>query len=227
MSPEQPPTPESPESPPSPESPERASRRPPGRRDQLLTAALDVVGRVGPGASMDEMAAEAGITKPVLYRYFGDRDGLIGAMAERFSSTLVARLESALAGADETPPEELIHRGIETYVAFIEEDPALYQFLTQHATLGGPVLVAIFDRVAGSIGRVVESVLETWGLDTRPVAAWATGIVGMVHLAGARWARQTDGPREQLVDDLTTLVAHGIVGASVASLRDRVAAPEP
>ena len=78
-------------------SQDRPSRRAPGRRDELLGAALDVIRRVGPGASMDEMAAEAGITKPVLYRYFRDRDGLIAAVAERFSDGLVERLEQALA----------------------------------------------------------------------------------------------------------------------------------
>ena len=50
------------------------------RREQLLNAADRVVQREGPGASMNAIAAEAGITKPILYRHFGDRNGLIGAL---------------------------------------------------------------------------------------------------------------------------------------------------
>src|SRR5579863_4531477 len=77
----------------------QVSRRRPGRRDELSAAALEVIRHVGPTASMHEMAARAGITKPVLYRYFGDRDGLIASVAERFAQDLIARLKNSLAGA--------------------------------------------------------------------------------------------------------------------------------
>lgn len=196
---------------------DRASRRPPGRRDELLAAALDVVRRVGPGASMDEMAAGAGITKPVLYRYFGDRDCLIRSVAERFSDVLVDRAERALAAAPREDAEVLIRTAIESYVAFIEEDPGLYAFLTQLSPPGSPAFIAVTDRVAGSIAQVIRDMFETYGLDTRPVTTWAYGVVGIVHLAGARWARLQDVPREQLVDDLSALVAHGLIGAAVPS----------
>jgi AcrR family transcriptional regulator len=180
----------------------------------LVAAALDVIRRVGPSASMDEMAAEAGITKPVLYRYFRDREGLIGAVAERFSDVLVTRLEQALAGAPRENAQVLIRAAIESYVTFIEEDPALYGFLTQQAPLGGPALVAVINRVSGLIERVIRGTLEAHDLDTRPATTWAHGVVGMVHLAGALWARQPDVPRMQLVDDLVALVAGGLTGAA-------------
>ena len=196
------------------EVPIRVSRRPPGRRDELVTAALDVIRRVGPGASMDEMAAEAGITKPVLYRYFGDRDGLIAAVGERFSEVLVARLERSLAAAPRGDAEVLIRAPIESYVTFIEEDLALYGFFTQHTPPGSPAFIAVIDSVTASIALVIRTIFETQGLDTRPVTTWADGVVGTVHLAGARWARRQDVPREQLVADLVALVAHGLIGAA-------------
>src|SRR6266508_4509657 len=46
------------------------------RRLELLEAAIEVIRREGPTASMDEIAAQAGITKPIVYRYFGDRAGV-------------------------------------------------------------------------------------------------------------------------------------------------------
>ncbi len=194
---------------------DRASRRPPGRRDELLAAALDVIRRVGASASMDEMAAEAGITKPVLYRYFGDRDGLITAVAERFSDAIVTRLEQALADAAMKDPEVLIRAAIESYVAFIEEDPDLYGFLTQQAPLGSPPIVAVIDRVAGLIAQVIRDIFEAQGLETRPAMTWALGVVGTVHLAGSRWAREPVVSREQLVADLVALVARGLTGAAI------------
>ncbi|MHB1988752.1 MAG: TetR/AcrR family transcriptional regulator [Acidimicrobiales bacterium] len=192
------------------EAEERSSRRPPGRRDELLAAALDVIRRVGPSASMEQMAAEAGITKPVLYRYFSDRDGLIAAVATRFSSVLAERLGRVLARAPGQGAEATIRAAIECYVGFIEEDPALYAFLTQQAAPASPALVAVIDRVAGPITETIRDALAAAGLDTSPAVTWAYGIVGMVHLAGARWARLPDMPRGQLIDDLVALAAQGL-----------------
>jgi AcrR family transcriptional regulator len=196
------------------EVPAKVSRRRPGRRDELSAAALEVIRRVGPAASMNEMAAKAGITKPVLYRYFGDRDGLIASVAERFAQDLVARLKKALAGAPGEHAESLIWGAIESYVAFIEEDPGLYGFLIHQAPLGSPAMVAVIEQIAGSIEEVIREILEARGYDSRPATTWAHGIVGMVQLAGARWVRERDVPRERLIADLTTLVARGVIGAA-------------
>ena len=190
------------------------SRRPPGRRDELLAAALEVIRAEGPAASMDDMAARAGITKPVLYRYFGDRDGLIAALGERFSTVLAGRLGTALESRRTQSPESRIRGAIDAYVRFIEEDPALYGFLTQHAAADSAALVAVVERVAGLVEQAIKEAFLAAGLDVRPAATWAHGIVGMVHLAGARWARRPDVPRSRLVGDLTALVARGLLGAA-------------
>ena len=62
----------------------------------LLEAADRVVQRDGPDASMNVIAAEAGITKPILYRHFGDKGGLYRALAARHIEELLARLRAAL-----------------------------------------------------------------------------------------------------------------------------------
>src|SRR5438309_8123498 len=66
------------------------------RREQLLEAADRVVQREGSAASMNLIAAEAGITKPILYRHFGDKGGLYRALADRHIDRLLARLRAAL-----------------------------------------------------------------------------------------------------------------------------------
>lgn len=189
---------------------EGRSRRPPGRRDELLAAALEVIGRVGPSASMEQMAAEAGITKPVLYRYFGDRDGLIAAMADRFADELVGRLNRALEASAGAPPAVVIRAGIEAYVAFIEEDPSLYRFLTQHAAPDSAAFVSVVEKVAEPIALVISSRLAAAGLDERPASTWAHGVVGIVHMAGSRWASQRDMPRSEIIDHLVSLIAYGL-----------------
>lgn len=66
------------------------------RRRELLEAADRVVLRDGPKASMNAIAAEAGITKPILYRHFGDKGGLYRALAKRHTDALLSALRAAL-----------------------------------------------------------------------------------------------------------------------------------
>ena len=79
--------------PPLPPSP---ARRGPRTRTELLDAAERVVLRDGPSASMNAIATEAGITKPILYRHFGDKAGLYVALADRHIETLLDLLREAL-----------------------------------------------------------------------------------------------------------------------------------
>ena len=159
---------------------------------------------------MDRMAAEAGITKPILYRYFGDREGLMTAVAGHFADELVGRLEAIVDTED--PPGERITRAIDCYVAFIEEDPALYGFFAHHAPIGGPAVRSIVDRVAATLARSLGEALRATGVDSAPAETWAYGLVGMVHMAGARWVAHPTVPRERLIEYLTRLTRFGVEG---------------
>jgi AcrR family transcriptional regulator len=182
------------------------------RREELLRAALTVIGRDGPGASMDDMAAEAGITKPILYRHFGDRNGLIAAVAHRFVDELVTRLGDSL----DRPgtPRERIEAAVGCYVGFIEEDPALYGFLTQGAHVSSILETGVIDRVAAVLQSAIAATAVAAGLDARPAETWAYGVVGMMHVAGAHWVSTLSPSREPLIADLVSLVADGLLGAT-------------
>ena len=181
------------------------------RRQVLVQAATDAIRRLGPEVSMDAMAAEAGITKPILYRYFGDRDGLVTAVADCFADELIARLEKVM-GAGAAAGEQT-HRAIDCYVAFIEEDPALYGFFAHHAAVGGPAVQSVVDRVAATLARSLGEGLRAAGVDSAPAETWAYGIVGMVHMAGARWVAHPTIPRHRLIEYLTDLTRFGLDGA--------------
>lgn len=101
------------------------------RRRELLEAADRVVLRDGPQASMNAIAAEAGITKPILYRHFGDKGGLYAALAKRHTDALLASLRAALdAPADR---RERVEATLDTYLAAIEARPQVYRFLMHPA----------------------------------------------------------------------------------------------
>src|SRR5919198_3092805 len=66
------------------------------RRLEFLDAAIEVIRTEGPGASMDQVAAKIGVTKPVVYRYFGDRGGMYRAVAERYCGELRNKFRGAM-----------------------------------------------------------------------------------------------------------------------------------
>jgi AcrR family transcriptional regulator len=195
---------------------DRTARRA-ARRAELLDAAVRAIRRDGPRVSMDVIAAEAGVTKPIVYRHFGDRVGLAGALADQFGSALVAELDDAL--ARDLPPEELLRATIDAYLAFVERDPHLYSFLV--GGLGVPVATEVANGLVAQVGQRVALVLgeqlRSLGIDSGPAEVWAFGIVGMVHLAGDWWLERRTMTRARLVDDITTLLWNGLGGLAPRS----------
>ncbi|HEY7875698.1 MAG TPA: TetR/AcrR family transcriptional regulator [Actinomycetota bacterium] len=198
--------------------PEADARRA-ARRLELLDAADRVVRRDGPAASMDRIAAEAGIAKPILYRYFGDKGGLYQALAERYVSTMVEELRQSWARRDE--PRALIAATIDSYLGFIEREQEAYRFLMHRAVperAEAQATVGEFIRqVANEVALVLGEELRRFGLDSGAAEPWAHGIVGMVHLAGDRWLEHRTMPRAALVDYLVTLLWNGFAGLPAAA----------
>ena len=165
---------------------------------------------------MEQIAAEAGVTKPIVYRHFGDRDGLLDAMAERFETEVTTELRAAL--SREAGPKELLVAGIDAYLAIVERDPNVYQVLVRRAVSdprGGPQ--AVIRRVAQQVALVIGEQMRNLGLDSGAAEPWAFGLVGMVHAAGDWWLERPTMPRARLVEYLVALLwdgMSGVVGAS-------------
>ena len=192
------------------------------KRSRLLDAAVTVVRREGPGVSMDEIAAEAGVTKPIVYRVFGDREGLTRALADRFADELAGSLQDAIAAA--STDGDRVRGAIDTYLAFIEREPAIVRFLI-HRSLDtveetGIALSGFVNRVGQLITQAIGEALRQQRLDSGAAEPWAYAIVGAVHLAGDWWLERRTMPRERLVDYLTSMVWNGMQSFSAPAGTD-------
>jgi AcrR family transcriptional regulator len=181
------------------------------RRASLLAAADRVVQREGPEASMNVIAAEAGITKPILYRHFGDKGGLYSALAARHIDDLLTRLRAALLTRGGL--EARTRATVDAYLTSIEERPQVYRFLVHRAAVEEP---GVRGEVEGFVRRFGDELAigirnEPSLGEVDPVRAqvWAHGIAGMVQAAGDWWLDQADVPREVVVDELTALLIAG------------------
>ncbi|MEU6017996.1 TetR family transcriptional regulator [Streptomyces sp. NPDC047515] len=184
------------------------------RRRELLEAADRVVLRDGPGASMNAIAAEAGITKPILYRHFGDKGGLYRALAKRHTDALLIALRAAL----DAPAERRrrVESTLDTYLAAIEARPQVYRFLMHPSDDSAPSTEQGFDvgrhsapllrRLGEELAMVIAERVDL-GPDSEAMARiWGHGIVGMMHAAGDWWLGERPCSREQLVRSLADLL---------------------
>jgi AcrR family transcriptional regulator len=178
------------------------------RRLELLDAADRVVMRDGPDASMNAIAAEAGVTKPILYRHFGDKEGLYRALAERHIEDLLDRLRTALTLRGGR--RRRVEAAIDAYLSVIESRPQVYRFLMHRAATEHP---SVFGQVTLVQRRIGEELAEGIAFDIglseleKPLAqAWAHGIVGMVQQAGDWWLEDRPITRQELVQHLADLV---------------------
>ncbi|MFD7745957.1 TetR family transcriptional regulator [Streptomyces sp. NPDC059698] len=191
------------------------------RRRELLEAADRVVLRDGPHASMNAIAAEAGITKPILYRHFGDKGGLYRALATRHTDALLSALRAALdAPADR---RRRVESTLETYLAAIEARPQVYRFLMHPADGAADASPAdassaeqgfdvgrhsapLLRRLGEELGRVIAERVDLGPDSERTARIWGHGIVGMMHAAGDWWLGDRPCSREQLVRALADLL---------------------
>ena len=100
------------------------------RRATMVQAAMSAVRRHGPGVSVAEIAAAAGITKPVLYRHFEDRSDLQRAVGREAAAMLMARIAPAL--QIEGDPQQVIHAVVDAFLGGIEDEPELWRFVVHH-----------------------------------------------------------------------------------------------
>jgi AcrR family transcriptional regulator len=191
------------------------------RRTQLLDAAVGAIRELGAGVTMEQLARAGGVTKPILYRHFGDRDGLIRAISERFSSDLIVSVTTPL--ATDATARELLEATVDSYVGFIERDPNLYRFMVQHTPErpeGAAALSSLIDLLARQVARVATERLEEAGRDSRAAVPWAYGIIGLVHQAGDWWVNEQSMSRRELVDDLVSLLWDGLGAAQPSQVAD-------
>jgi AcrR family transcriptional regulator len=168
---------------------------------------------------MDDVAAEAGITKPILYRHFGNKGGLYRALAERYVWALLTERRRIV--QEEVDPESRVRATIDAYLAFVESDPQVYRFLSQHARHERPeaqaALADYIRTLAADIARELETGLDQWGGDPAAAQPWAYGIIGFVQMATDWWLEERSLSRADFVDHLTSLLWEGLARASASA----------
>lgn len=190
------------------------------RRAALVEAAVVAIRRHGPDVGMEHIAAEAGVTKPILYRHFADKADLWVAVGQRMAEELLARIGPAL--EDVSEHRERVAAVIDAYLATIEAEPQLYQFVMRRAGAGRPVgrdpVADHRELIASALARVIGDRARALGLDAGGAEPFGHGLVGLVESVGDWWLRNRQPvSREGLTEYLTALIWSGLSGLIAAA----------
>ncbi|SFL77666.1 transcriptional regulator, TetR family [Geodermatophilus ruber] len=181
------------------------------RREQLVDATLAAVHRHGAGVGMDEIAAEAGTSKTVVYRHFADRSELHVAVCARVAGHLTAKLREAMTSS--TEPRQMVAAAVDTYLAFLEADPELYRFVVHGPPADADPIGSLSHLVGDQAAALVAVALEQAGRDPAAAQPWGHGLVGLVRSAADWWLRaERPMPRGDLAAHLTALAWAGLSG---------------
>lgn len=186
------------------------------RRRAFVAAALRVLAAQGPDLTMDAVAAEAGVTKPVLYRYFADKTALVAALGGYGTEQLFTRLLPAIAGGARTPALDWIRTAVGAYFEVIDENPNLYWLIARHTAGETPGDGDPFrqnrEMVAGALTAVIGDYLRALRLDSGAAEPWAQGVTGLVLTTGEWWLQRRSMSRANVVEYVSRLLWSALSG---------------
>ncbi|MBD8061836.1 TetR/AcrR family transcriptional regulator [Oceanitalea stevensii] len=160
------------------------------RRAELVRAARRAVHHRGPDLSMDDLAAEIGTSKSIIYRYFSDKSGLQGAVG----AAVIEDLRGALGVVSQrvTRPRDRIAAMVDVYLGIVESSAGVYAFVTQpEATATAGALRGFVAEIEDIVAEALLPVLRHGGgaaqEDHALAALWGAGVVGHVRSVAERW----------------------------------------
>jgi len=164
------------------------------REQQMLDVAQDLFARRGYAAvTMDEVAAAVGVTKPLLYNYFGNKERLYLACLGRTADALITCVTTALSGSD--TPGEGLRAGLRAFFAFVESDRASWQVLYDETLPQGGQIAEHIDAYREQLTGIVGAALRE--LDPAPdpvlLPGMAHALLGAVESLSRWWLRDEAG----------------------------------
>ena len=189
---------------------------------------LEVAGRVFAArgyhaASMDEIAARADVTKPLVYSYFGSKESLYLAYIERSGGELLARMR----GADkpDAPPIARLRAGILEFLRFVEERRDGWQVLYSEAAARGGPLAEQVASLRAAIAKMIRGLLmESASADASGEASVALdgvahAFVGAGESLANWWLAHPELPAERAAELLVAFARTGVEQALGATSR--------
>jgi AcrR family transcriptional regulator len=181
------------------------------RRTQLVGIGKEVFAELGyDGASVEEIAARAKVSKPIVYEHFGGKEGLYAVVVDRETSRLLDMITSRIGPG--LGAREQVRASALAFLDYIEEDPDGFRVLIRDSPSGfsGGGMAGLLSDIASKAEEVLAGFFAESGLDKRNAPIYAQALVGMIVRVGAWWAEERKPSKQAVAEHITALCYVGL-----------------
>jgi AcrR family transcriptional regulator len=180
------------------------------RRQQLLDIGRRLFAERGfEGTSIEEIAAQAGVSKPVVYEHFGGKEGLYAVVVDREVERLTAITMTLLDGKQSRPKFEA---AAVTLLRYIEDNADGFRILVRDSSPGATTGTygTLLSDIAGQVEYIMADFLKSRGRDPKLAPMYSQMLVGMVAFTGQWWLDARKPKLEQVATNLIDLAWNGL-----------------
>jgi AcrR family transcriptional regulator len=182
------------------------------RREQLIEIARPVFSEKGfDGASVEEIAARAGVSKPVVYEHFGGKEGVYAVVVDREVRQLLGMMRDALSAGS---PRLLLEQAAFALLDYIEQSSEGFRILVRDTPLGSASgsYVSIISDIATRVEGILVDEFKKRGFDAKAAPLYSQILVGMVGTTGQWWLDARKPAKEVVAANLVNLAWNGLAG---------------
>ena len=180
------------------------------RRTQLIETARGLFAQRGYEAtSVEEIAARAKVSKPIVYEHFGGKEGLYAVLVDREMEHVVTRISEAISSGT---PRERVERAALAFLTYVRDQPDGFVVLSRDAPValarGG--MSSLLNDVAERVSDVFTTNFKKAGYDSKAAPIYAHALVGMVTFVGQWWTETRKPSVEEVASHLAALAWMGL-----------------
>ena len=180
------------------------------RREQLLDVGRSLFAEKGfEAVSVEEIAAKAGVSKPVVYEHFGGKEGLYAVLVDREMNDLLVSISDALTAGT---ARALLEQAGMALFDYIDSNPEAFRILVRDSPVSqssGSFASLIVD-IAAQVEHLLAREFDSHDISTKYAAVYSQALVGMVALTGQWWLDVRKPGKEDVVAHLVNLAWNGL-----------------
>jgi AcrR family transcriptional regulator len=181
------------------------------RRAQLLDVGRALFAEKGfDGTSIEEIAARAEVSKPVVYEHFGGKEGLYAVVVDREMQQLLAAVTAALQSAGH--PRTVLERAALALLDYVETSTDGFRILVRDSPVAQSTgtFASLISDAASQVEYILAGQFVRRGLDESYAPMYAQMLVGMVALTGQWWLDSRNPDKATVAAHLVNLAWNGL-----------------
>jgi AcrR family transcriptional regulator len=183
------------------------------RREQLLDVGRRLFAEKGfEGTSVEEIAATAEVSKPVVYEHFGGKEGLYAVVVDREIRHLLDAITGALTAQEH--PRVLLEQAALALLDYIETSTDGFRILVRDSPVAQSTgtFASLISDVASQVEHILADEFKRRGLEPKAAPLYAQMLVGMVALTGQFWLDHRKPKKADVAAHLVNLAWNGLSG---------------